>query len=526
MNKRRVFALLLVLALVFCVTACNKTDNTQTAPDGSNPPEGTSTPGSSASPGQSGSPVEITVAFNVVPNGLDPLTEDNTPGLSIALDVYDHLMWTGEDMNYYPGIATSWRMVNDITYEFEINLNYVFHNGDPLTMDDVVYSVLRMKDIPKVAEIGNFVASATYEGNVLTIVITEPNVTTFSKIVDKVLIVNKAYIEAGGDDAVFLRPVGTGPYRVAEFIPGTRVVLETWDGYPFDKPQISRITYIGIPEDSARYIAAETGQIQYAALVTAMEVGLADANNDVTVRRVQSVRVRGFSFNCEDEIFSNVNIRRALAHAMDRDSMCALLGGRPPAAGFMLAGYPEWYVEDAGYLQYDLDLAKQMLAAEGYDESNPLRFSVTYFFPDPAVELYQASLRTIGVEMTLDLVEFSVYLSREGPGDFQMAWTAQTNRNGHPFTDLDRFDISLIGSRNISRYSNQRVQEIVNLMRTSSDNTQLHSLAREISSTLASEVPMVGIYLDPLYSICANGLTGVTIRPDTQQAFRNATYTG
>ena len=550
--KRRLFALLLILALLFSVAACNKPTNNP--PASGNSPEQGGAPASGSSPDQgggaaqgsgaaqgggsaqgsgtgqgsspaSGSPVEITVAFNVIPNGLDPLTEDNTPGLSIALDVYDHLMWTGEDMNYYPGIAKSWKQVDSVTYDFEIDLNHVFQNGDPLTMDDIVFSILRMKDIPKVAEIGNFVSSATYEGNILTIKITEPNVTTFSKIVDKVLIVNKAYIEAGGDDAVFLNPISTGPYKVTEFVPGTRVVLETWDGYPFEKPQIDKITYISIPEDSARYIAAETGSVQYAALVTALEVGLAEGNRDVAVRTVQSVRVRGFSFNCEDPVFSNVNIRRALSYAMDRESMCALLGGRPLVKSYMLAGYPEWYVEDAGYPEFDLNKAKEMLEAEGYNESNPLKFSLMYFFPDPAVELYQSSLASIGVEMTLDLVEFSVYLSREGPGDYQMAWTAQTNRNGHPFTDLDRFDYSLVGSRDISRYNNARVQEIIDLMRTSSDNAELKTLAGEISRILADEVPMVGIYLDPLYSILANGLSGVTIRPDTQQAFRYATYT-
>ena len=385
---------------------------------------------------------------------------------------------------------------------------------------------MRLKEIPKVAEIGNFVESATYNGNILTLKINAPNVTSFAKILDKALMVNKKYIESGGDEAVYIKPIGTGPYKVTSFVPGTSVVLETWDGYPYEKPQIDKITYIAIPEDSTRYISVETGNIQYAALVTALEVGLAEKNNDLTVRKVPSRRVRGFVFNCEHPVFGNLNIRKALTYAIDRESMCSLLGGRPPIKSYLFAGYPEWYLEDAGIPDFDLNKAKELLAAEGYNASNPLKFSLLYFFPDPLVELYQSTLKSIGVEMTLDLVEFSVYLSREAPGDFEVIFTAQTNRNAHPFTDLDRFDRNLIGSRCISRFSNDRVQEIIGIMRSTTDQSQLKPLADEMSKIIASELPMVGVYLDTLYCVMDKNLTGVTIRPDTMQAFRYAVYNG
>ena len=445
--------------------------------------------------------------------------------MSISMDVYDRLIWLDSDGNWFPNAALSWWQVDELNYGFEMDLNLVFQNGDPLTMEDVVYSIMRLKDIPKGAETGNFIDEVTYEGNILNMKITQPDNSIVAKLNSQVIMVNKAYIEENGDDAIYLRPISTGPYMVTEFIPGTRVVIETWDGYPYDKPQIDKITYIPIPENSTRYIAVETGQAQYAALVSALEAELAEGNSDLSVlRKSDTSRNPCFAFNCEKPPFDNVNIRRALVHAMDIDSMCALMGGRTQNKMMLFAGYPDLYYIPPDFPEYNLEKAKELLAAEGFDESNPLRFSLMYFSPDPAVELFQSTLSTIGVEMTLDLVEFTVYLSREGPGDFDVAWTAQTNRGTHALTDLDRFNSDLIGSRDLSRFHNDRVQEIIPIMLSTTDQQELQALAHEISTIIGEEVPMVGVYFTPAISIMDKGLSGVLIRKDQWQSFRNATY--
>ena len=102
-----------------------------------------------------------------------------------------------------------------------------------------------------------------------------------SRVLTTCVVVNKAYVEANGDDAVYMNPIGTGPYKITSFIPGTATAVEVWDGYPFAKPQIDKITFIGITETSARYIAVETGQAQFTGQLTPFEMGLAEADDNL-----------------------------------------------------------------------------------------------------------------------------------------------------------------------------------------------------------------------------------------------------
>ena len=533
--KSKIFAILLILALVFGLAACNTTSTGDTAgPGGGSEPGSSSAPGSSAAPGSSGggsggasggAPVEITVAFNALPNGLDPISEDLLVNMVISNDIYDRLIFRDSEMNMIPGVAKTWTQLDGVTWEFEIDMDLVFHNGDPITMEDVEYSILRLKDIPKSADVGNVIESVSYEGSTLTIKFTEVNNILLARLIAQFILVSKSHIEAGGDDAIYLNPLGTGPYRIAEFIPGTTLVMETWDGYPHQKPQIDRITYMAIAENATRYIAVETGQAHYAALITALERDMAESDSNLAVVSSPSFRNIHVSFNNEMGPTTNVNIRRALTHALDRDSMCALLGGRPPVKSLLFGGYPDLYIDPPGLPEFDLDKARELLEAEGYGPNNPLQLELIYSpVVDPSIELYQSHLASIGVDVTLTQLEFSVYLDREGAGEFDLMFTSGTNRGGHPFTDLDRFDNTMIGSRNICRFSHDRAQEIVERLRVSLDDQEIKTLILELNTILGEEVPNVGIYLQPLYSVAARGLEGVVLRPDQQQCFRFATF--
>ena len=540
--KSRLLAILLILVMVFGLAACgnenqtsNETgnagntagnagssDSTGNANSGSGSGTGTGDTGNAGNTGSS-APVEITAAFSVLPNGLDPVWEDTNTTMSISYHIYDKLVEIGQDYSLIPGVAKSWNEVDALTWTFEIDLDFKFQNGDQLTMDDVKYSFDRLIDIAKSADTAALIDSVTYEGNILTIKAKEPNVTTIPRAFYTAPIVNKAYIEANGDDAVFLKPVGTGPYKLTEFTPGTSVTIETWDDYPFTKPQINKINFTAIPENSSRYIAVESGQQQYAGLVTAREAQTADGESNLSVLRGDSNRYVGFGFNCEKPPFDNVNLRRAIVHAIDRENIALLNGGRPPVQS-MLFGSFDLYADPASMPEYDLDKAKAMIEAEGYGASNPLKFSVLLWQPDPGLELIQSSLKSIGVEMTLEQVEFSVFLTKEGPGEFEGVWTSAPNRAGTPLTDLDRYDYSFAGSRDITRYSNPAYNEIANKMRVSTDPAELKSLAMQAHEIIGQDVPMVGVFLTPIISIMDAKLTGVTVRGDLIQSFRYATY--
>lgn len=523
--KKRIVLILLVLTSIFSLAACGTIAGSGSTPTSSG--SSGSTPASSGSPsGASAAPAEITVANNIIPNGLDPLTEDAAHNYAITYHIYDRLIDFDPTTNeWLPRVAKSWKQVDAVTWEFEINLDYVFSNGAKLTMDDVIFSFNRLSKVPKQADAAKMINNVSYKGNILTFVAANSSVTIPARVLSAVVIINKAYVEAGGDDAIFLKPVGTGPYKVTKFTPGAGATIELWKGYPFAEPKIDKINFIAIAENSTRYVALETGKAQFVGYLSVLEYNLGAKNSKESVVNVPSRRSFSLMFNCQKPPFDNVNVRRALAFALDREGFCKLAGGgRSPLKSMLFFGYKDLYAESAAAPDYNMDKAKTMLQEAGYSASHPLNVDMICVESDPGIEMYQAALADIGVKLNVKILEHSVYLTREGAGEFDMAYVAQTNRGNHPLSDLDRFDSTMIGSRDISRYSNDRVQKLLTEIRTTTDKQKLTAMIKEVNDILGQDVPMVAVYLSPLFFAMDKKLTGVEISPIQIVNFRNATF--
>ena len=472
---------------------------------------------------------EITVALYMLANSMEPLSEDLAALKSIVYHVYDRLVeFKPNTIEWFPGIAKSWTQVDDRTIDFEINMDYKFSNGDMITMDDIIYSLLRLRDVPKHASTGNMIESLTVrDGNILRFVGTTPDNTLHHKVLSTAIIVNKNYIENGGDDALYAKPIGTGPYIVTEFTPGATCTIETWDGYPFPKPDIDIIHYTLIFETTPRYIALENGEIQFTHNLNPYEIEMANANPNLSSLLGTSYLIQCLLFNCEQPPFDNVNVRRALTHAFDRDSFNSLQGGRINARSLLFLGADDYVTISPHYPTFDLDRAKQMLEAEGYNASNPLSFTLTCNTDnDPGLEMYQSALRSIGVEMSFNIVEFSIWIVTEQAGDFEMGYTPQPNMGNHPLTDVDRWDINLIGVRNTTRYFNPAAQAIVDQFRfIPVSDPRLKQLGAELTDIVSQDVPMIPIFIMEERCAMDSRLTGV-ITNNRIIDFREAKWAG
>jgi len=510
--------------MAFTLVACGGGGSGGGGGGGSSQPAGGGGGGGGAAP--SGAPVEITVAFFALPNGLCAINEDTFQTISPVVTFYDNLVFLGKDWEWKPAVASSWKQVDPLNWQFEINMDHKFHNGDPLTMDDVVYSIERLKGIPKSAHCANRIKSVTYEGNILNVELTEANNTTIPQMLWFTVIVNKKYCEEKGDEALFLKPIGTGPYVCTEFTPGASVRVEKWADYPFEKPQIDIINFIAIPEDTNRYIAVETGQVEVAGIVTAFEVELAKKDGRFNIYEGMSCRTITFYCNMDREPFkSNQEVRRAFAHAFDRESWCDLAGGRVPLLSSLFGGFDLHYISQ--YLpEYNPAKAKEILEAAGISPANPINIELIHFQADPGLELYQSAMKSLGVNIQLTLCEFSVFLAREGSADFDLVWVGLSNKGGGPLVDLERYDSTFFGSRNNSRYSNPVMDDMIRKMRTTIDPNELQQLNVAINDLAAQESVFWTTHLQSNYAVMDKNLEGVWIRGDVSMHFRDAIYNG
>lgn len=527
--KRKLITIILAFVLLLSFAAgCNSdtSNDNPNSPDNSGDTNSSDSSDSSGDTGNAGTPSEINVSRNMMPSSLEPQHEDNPMANTITWHIFDRLVDFETDTGaWIPQVATSWEQVDDTTWTFDINLDIKFHNGDQLTMDDVIFSVERMAEFPRSAENWSMIDNVSYEGNVLTIKFKNNFVTTPQKVLVISFIVNKAYIEAGGEDAIYLNPVGTGPFKVAEFTPLASATLEAFDDYYAGKPNIDKINFVGIAETDARYIALETGDLQFAGDLDYVSLTLAEENPDLHMIATPAQTTNCMAFNVTRAPFDNVNVRRALLHALDVEGWAAFYND-PVGRSMLFGGFPDMYYEASNYPEYDLEKAKAMLEAEGYNESNPLVFELLCVVPHPGQVMYQSALKSIGVEMTVYRPEFSIYIGKETSSDFDMLFTGQGNRGNLALTDLDRFSNDMFGSRNFSLYTTDEVQEIINKMRVTTDQAEMTALSHEINEILANDVPMAAIFLGNYRHAAANGLTGFRYDGWGRTDFRNASYTG
>ena len=474
--------------------------------------------------GNENAPVVVNVGLQIIPTSLNCLEDDTTGAMTIAWCIYDRLIDFDNSGSWQPNIATSWEKVGDRTWNFEIDLSKAkFQNGDALTMEDIEYSILRLKDFPKSADTGNKVESVSSEGNTLSITFVDNDNSSPTSVLWAAVIVDKKYIEESGDDAIYIKPVGTGPWKVTEFVPTTSCKVETWDGYAQEKPQIDVLNFTSLPEATTRYVAVETEQVQLADMMGQTEEELAAENDNLSVLTTSSTTAMCFLMTTHKAPFDNPNVRRAMMYAMDTESMVELEKALP-VKSMIFGGNEQYYKESDLLPEYNLEKAKELLAAEGYDESNPLNFELVSTVSRASMELLQADLLKIGVNMSINVMEFAAYLPLEQSGDFDMAFMGQSARGNHPLTDLNRIDANYIPGRNITRYENPEVQEKVEKMYVTDDMDELMKLDQEINDILATDVPSLPAYLLVNRAIMDKNLTGIEMDATGRVFFRNAVY--
>lgn len=471
---------------------------------------------------QSSTPDSVFVAITAIGNTLDAVVA-NFMNVNIAVShIYDRIIDFDENFEFVPAIAESWEYVDDTTFKFSIADGFVFHNGDPLTPEDVVFSIERLRDVPRVASIMNNIRSVEITGDrEITITQVEPHSSTIRRLMSEVFVFNKAYAESTPDYAN--RPIGTGPYKVANFVPGDRLELVAWEDHPFAPPAIKHLTFKTIEEAANRYISAETGESQFA-IISFHDLERAERNDRLEVVSVKTTNTGFISMNNQKPPFDNRNIRLAMAYAADKEGLAIVQGGSA-VINSMTPSMFVTYHESEHLPSFDLAKAQQLLAAEGYSFANPLRFELwTYGGNTVVAEAYQAILRSIGVEMTIRNLEFGVFLEGVSRGEYPMLLGSWNNVNGDPLTALENYWTGSYGSQNISFFANERVDELYEMAKATTDPEVLLAAAREVQEIAAQEMPIIPTYSSLAIFAMDKRLKGVKFYPSSGYSFRNAYY--
>ncbi len=333
--------------------------------------------------------------------------------------VFDQPLDQDPQLNLVPHLIKRWNLAPDaLSMDVELRDDVKFHNGDTMSTADFRYTFFER------IKAGTKLDTANSWQKVQDIVIKSPTraVMKFNSPAPTApqwmaflgsYVVPKKYIETAGLDAFRSKPIGTGPYKLAEYELNSRIVLERNDEYWGPKPKIARVTIQIIKDPSARVAAIQSGQVDCTVNVPVREVarfgkeaGFAAELNPIT--RVILLQVRN------DLAFADKNVRLAAHHAIDKAALSKAFyeGAAVPLSVVATPGTPG-YLSDFTF-KYDPDLAKQYLAKSNYGPGKPVAigFATTSgHFPSDydIARAIVAMWKKVGIEANLEVIEYAKY---------------------------------------------------------------------------------------------------------------------
>jgi peptide/nickel transport system substrate-binding protein len=319
----------------------------------------------------------------------------------------------GSGSTIAPNIAESWTRIDDLTMEVKLRDGVLFHDGSKLTADDVKYTIDRIIDPnadPKLAVVKT--QFATYKSveviDPLTVRITTnaPDAVLDMRLAT-LLVVSKAAVESMGLDAYALKPVGTGAYKVIEYVSNDHLILESFDDYYGGLPPFSKVTLRMIPEVSTRIASIQSNEVQIVTDVPPDQYMNLQSDGSLTLTSIASSNAHFFFYNTKMPALADKRMRQGLNLGVDRQLLVDTLwmGNAQVMRSYQI---PEWgamYNPDRPLDAYDPDQAKALIEASGYDGTE-LKFRVpsTYYtLGADAAQAVVSMWQDLGVNATVEL---------------------------------------------------------------------------------------------------------------------------
>ncbi|MGH2460442.1 MAG: ABC transporter substrate-binding protein [Chloroflexota bacterium] len=460
----------------------------------------------------------LNAAAEVDPVSLVP-TSSNFSGLEAYDPVYESLAAYDEKMNIIPALAEKWEISEDgMTYTFHLRPNVTFHNGQPLTADDVKYSFEYYLD-PKGSNpwrswLGPMKEVKVVDPATVQTIMGSPFPPLLGGLAGNrgTAIMPKGFADT---ENVKLKAVGTGPFKLVEYVPLDHISYTRNASYwnqPL--PYLDGMVFKILQEESTRLAALESGQIDYAWLSAQGAAQIADAKG-INVLKAPYAWVDSTSVNVSSPDLTDARVRRALRMSIDtKDSIQKAVLGAAVPSGPVPAGYGDWPIapDQLPYLTADLDGAKKLLSDAGHAGGAGINVIIKCSpqYPDFVANatIMKDSFAKIGVQSSIVQEEWGTFVKDSSAFKYQMGNTAYTFRPDPDGYLYPYFHTK--GVNNAGNYSNPKLDTMLDQARTISDHAQRVTLYHQIQEIVLTDCPNFWWYTKYNIEAVSNKLHGYT----------------
>lgn len=433
--------------------------------------------------------------------------------------IHDRLVTRDYDFGYQPGLAKSWETSDDgLVWTFHLRDDVKFHDGTDFTSKDVKWTLDTILDpetgSPFMGDLAAIKEVEIVDDYAIDIILNYPfpnllfNLSTTASGIHP----SNAY-ETYGDGYGKRIVIGTGPYKLEEWIPGDKTVLEKNEEYNWGPDWMSntgpalidKVVLKVIPEETSRIMELETGGVHILRNVPEMYIEQLEKSSDVTLYQQAATKLGYLAYTTEKEPYNDIRVRKALNHALNKEEIIEFVfkGNGEVAHGYLPPALKDEYLEESeelGY-EYDIEKAKELLAEAGYPDGFEVTLSASNESKSSKLaEIIQNQLKNVNIDAKIQLYDSASYadMLKEGKQELFI--------NEYSWQNADIIDWFLLSDRipypNHSKWNDEETDDmIMNAARQTTWEERAEGY-KEVQSHLIEQAVWVPIYV-PMQTIAA-----------------------
>ena len=436
----------------------------------------------------------IIVAQGADAKTLDPHASNDSPSTKIRMQIFDPLLKLDGDAVPQPCLAESWDRVDDTTIIFHIKKGVKFHNGDEMKASDVKFSLDRALASPEFHEVLNGINGVeVLDDYTIKLTTEKPMATILNNLShDCIVVLNEKYVKENGDK-IGQKPMGTGPYKFVSWESGDRVVLEAFPEYWRGEAAVKNLIFRNVVEETNRTIGLETGELDIIYNVGSMDKKKIKDDGRFNLIEAPQARVEYLGFNVKKKPYDNPKVREAISYTLDQKPIIdtVFLGSAEPATSII--GPKILYSVEVEKFTQNLEKAKELLKEAGYPNGfkaklwtsdNPSRRDMAIIIQD--------QLKQIGIDVTVETLEWGAYLDGTGRGEQEMyllGWTTVTRDPDYGIAELTSTETQG-NAGNRSFYSNPELDKLLKAGKIEMNPEKRKEIYKKAQEIIRRDIPM------------------------------------
>jgi peptide/nickel transport system substrate-binding protein len=467
----------------------------------------------------------IRVGLNSGADTFDPALSTQLAERYIMYAVYDTLVQYDKDFNIKPALAISWSNPNPLTYVLKLREGVKFQDGTPFDADVVKWNIDRILDPATKSSVKSLLGSvksveviSTYE---VRLNLQSPAPGLLSVFGERPgFMVSPTAVKNAGEQ--FGRnPVGTGPFKLTEWVKDDHITLTRWDGY-WDKSETfaDKIVFNFVLDTTVREQMLRTNHLDIIDDVLPADIPLLKRDPNIKVGQYDSMTFIELGLKTDQPPFNSRELRQAISYAIDRQQIVDLVtgGNGKPGRGPLPAG---WAANpDLKAYDYNPEKTKELLKKAGVPDnfSFVITVSATPLYQKLG-EIVQQQLKKVGLDAQIKPVDYSQHYTMQRGGNtyaFIERWTPRAD----PGVIMNmHFDPK--GMANNQRYENNQVTELITGANSTYDQAKRKALLQQAEQLVLNDAPMVWIYYPSITIAMRSNLQGYEYIPDGIIRVRN-----